>query len=408
MKGSKLTVGLFGLVLLAVLIAAQVPRWARGASAPETAEGGDPWVPLVYRLSPPGVAVGTNMYSDGTNVGIATTAPAARLDVNGTARIGGPLNMSGQQVNDVAAPAAPGDASNQAYVANRVAETTGILIPMYVYPANIFTNPVYNQLIALKKTYHDVPVYAILNPANGPGAVADGNYTAAIERLHGAGIFILGYVSTAYTARPYATVTADVDAWQTLYPDVDGIFFDEMTNDNNQGHVNYYQGLNNYAHAAGLYPTVGNPGAGTLEIYFSSNTADVIVIHENSSWPTEADLKGDYDGGYADYHYRQRAGLVYAQGMDTAQFQVLRHYLGLVYVTDDTLPNPWDTLSPHLETTLRLLSVSDSAEFAQDVVVHGDLSAAGGIILQAADGPNCFRLVVDNAGTLNTTPVSCP
>lgn len=407
MKQKYLVIGLLVGLVLAALVIIQAPRLSRAANEPAAATGADPWRPLVYRLSPPGVAVATNLYSDGTNIGIGTEAPTARLDVAGSARVIG-LNVSGRQVKQVAAPSAPGDAANQSFVANRLVQTTGVLIPLYVYPENIFTNPVYNQLIDLKKMYHDVPVYAILNPASGPGTVVDGNYTAAIDRLHGAGIFIVGYVSTAYTARSFAAVMADVDTWQALYPAIDGIFFDEMTNDDNQGHVNYYQGLSNYAHASGLYPTVGNPGAGTLEIYFSSNTADVIVIHENSGWPTEASLKGDYDGGYADYHYNRRAGLVYGQGMDMAQFQTLRKYLGLVYVTDDTLVNPWDTLSPHLETMLQLLSVPDSAEFAHDVVVGGDLTAVNGVIMQASDGPNCFRVVVDNAGTLTTIPVPCP
>jgi len=31
-----------------------------------------------------------------------------------------------------------------------------------------------------------------------------------------------------------------------------------------------------------------------------------------------------------------------------------------------------------------------------------------GLILRATDGPNCFRVTVNNAGTVNTASVACP
>jgi len=40
-----------------------------------------PWIPLVYNLSPPGIGVTTNLYSDGTNIGIGTMTPEGKLVV---------------------------------------------------------------------------------------------------------------------------------------------------------------------------------------------------------------------------------------------------------------------------------------------------------------------------------------
>src|SRR3954454_841178 len=59
----------------------------------------------------------------------------------------------------------------------RAQERTGILLPLYVYPANVHTNPVYNRLIDLKRRYETVPTWVIVNPASGPGQAADANYT---------------------------------------------------------------------------------------------------------------------------------------------------------------------------------------------------------------------------------------
>ena len=390
------------------------------------AAGAISWVPLVYHLSPPGVGIATNLVSDGTNIGINTASPHYPLDVNGGARINGALDLNENTLinADASSPREPGNVANKSYVDGRVEHTTGILIPMYVYPSDIYTNPVYNHLIDLKKTYHDVPVYAIINPASGPGTVTDGNYRVAIDRLHGAGIIVVGYVHTSYTARPIEDIQNEIDLWQYLYPAIDGIFYDEMTNDDVQGHIDYYAELTRFSHDRGLYPTIGNPGAGTLGTYFENDAADVIVIHENGYWPSEADLKGDYAGGYAAYDYNRRAGLVYGQAsMDLEQLKKLRKYLGLIYVTEDTLPNPWDSLTGLMEDLLRVLSASDSAHFTGSVrigsgaagvklrVDSGDvaLSTQGtGLILRAVDGPNCFRLSVDNTGALTTSPVTCP
>lgn len=391
------------------------------------AAGAISWLPLVYRLSPPGMGVATNLVSDGTNIGINTASPLYPLDVNGGARINGTLDLNENTIinANASSPGEPKNVANKSYVDGRVGHRTGILIPLYVYPSDIFTNPVYNQLIDLKKTYHDVPVYAILNPASGPGTVTDGNYRVAIDRLHGAGIIVVGYVHTSYTARPIEAIQYEITVWQYLYPAIDGIFYDEMTNDDVQAHIDYYSELTSYSHARGLYPTIGNPGAGTLGAYFENDAADVIVIHESGYWPSEIDLKGDYDGGYAAYDYNRRAGLVYGQSsLDLESIKILRKYLGLVFVTNDTLPNPWDSPTAHMEDLLRVLSAPDSAYYTGSVgigaaagagaklqVAHGDIAVStqgSGIILRATDGPNCFRVTVDNTGALTTAHVACP
>jgi hypothetical protein len=239
----------------------------------------------------------------------------------------------------------------------RAQERSGLLVPLYVYPADIHTNRVYDRLIELKRRYETVPFWVIVNPASGPGKEVDANYTKAIDRLQGAGCVVLGYVTTSYGKRAAADVEADIDRWLKFYPRTQGIFFDEMIYEDTEAAAKYQAALNRYAREAGCWPTVANPGAETPGRYFAVNAADVIVVHEGNAWPEEARLKGDYFGGYSDYPPFTRAVLVYSQPeFDPKPLQMVRKYARWVYATDDRYvpndpqaDNPWDSLSKHLE-----------------------------------------------------------
>lgn len=246
----------------------------------------------------------------------------------------------------------------------RAQERTGVLVPMYVYPANVHTNAAYNRLIDLKRRYETVPTWVVLNPASGPGKSADANYTKAIDRLRGAGCVVLGYVTTGYGKRPAADVRADIDAWLKLYPRTHGIFFDEMTYEDADAAAKHQAGLNRYARDAGFWPTVANPGADTPGRYFDADAADVIVVHEGNDWPAETRLKGDYFGGYADHPPFTRGVLVHSKAeIDPDRLRAVRKYARWVYVTDapyrpndPAAANPWDRLPAHLEKLFELLA----------------------------------------------------
>jgi len=246
----------------------------------------------------------------------------------------------------------------------RAQDRTGLLVPLYVYPADIHTNRVYNRLIDLKRRYETVPFWVSVNPASGPGREVDANYTKAIDRLLGAGCVVLGYVSTSYGKRPAADVFADVDRWLEFYPRTQGIFFDEMVYEDTEAAAKHQALLNRYAREAGCWPTVANPGAETPGRYFAVDAADVIVVHEGKDWPDEARLKGDYFGGYSDYPPFTRAVLVHSQPkFDPQPLQMVRRYARWVYVTDDRYvpndpqaDNPWDTLSKHLDAVCEQLA----------------------------------------------------
>jgi hypothetical protein len=239
----------------------------------------------------------------------------------------------------------------------RAQERTGVLVPLYVYPADVHTNRVYNRLIDVKRQHETVPIWVILNPGSGPGEQVDANYTKAIDRLAGAGCVVLGYVSTRYGKRAPAEVRNDIDRWLAMYPRAQGIFFDEMMYEDTETAAKQQAGLNQHAHDAGFWPTVANPGAETPGRYFAAGAADVIIVHEGDAWPKEERLKRDYFGGYSDYPPFTRGVLLYSQPtLDAAALRMARKYVRWVYVTegpfrpgDPTAANPWDRLSKHLE-----------------------------------------------------------
>ena len=239
----------------------------------------------------------------------------------------------------------------------RAQERTGLLIPLYVYPADIHTNEVYNRLIDLKRRYETVPFWVIVNPASGPGTQVDANYTKAIDRLIGAGCVVLGYVSTNYAKRPAADIEDDIARWVEFYPRTQGLFIDEMNYEDRAESVDYQLSLKSQASKAGFWPIVANPGTDTPGRFFDAEAADVFIVHEGETWPAEKRLHGDYFGGYSDYPPFTRAVLVHSMNrFDKNSVHVMRRYVRWIYVTDDPYrpgdakaDNPWDTLSRHME-----------------------------------------------------------
>jgi hypothetical protein len=238
-------------------------------------------------------------------------------------------------------------------------QNAGVLVPMYIYPANVHTNAEYNRLIDLKRRFVTVPFHVILNPATGPGTEVDANYTKAIDRLIGAGCVVLGYVSTRYGEQPAEAIRTDMENWRRMYPRVQGVFFDEMIYLDTEAAVNRQVAHNTAARSLGFWPTVANPGTDTPGRYFQHDAADVIVIHEGGDWPAEARLHGDYFGGYSDYPPYTRAVLVHSMSeFSPEKVRMMRRYARWFYVTpalfrenDPQHANPWNVLSSHLEAT---------------------------------------------------------
>jgi hypothetical protein len=214
-----------------------------------------------------------------------------------------------------------------------------LLVPAYFYPGGKV-----NYWTQLAASAPHANVTAILNPASGPGASADANYTAAVTNVRVAGGKVIGYVSTRYAARPLGDVTADINTYAALYP-VDGFFIDEMTNDADSAHLAFYQSVYNYIKALNpAYVVVGNPGTSTLETYASLPVADQLVVFEGSVKAYAKYVPSAWQSNYAKSRF---AHIVYGaakgdMGKDVSAAAARR--AGAIFVTSDRLPNPYDTL----------------------------------------------------------------
>ena len=191
----------------------------------------------------------------------------------------------------------------------------------------------------------------IVNPNNGPGTAVNPAYQAAINAARTARIGLLGYVWTDYGKRSLAAVKADINRWRTLYG-VRSIFLDEVASQlgsapGSTNLIDYYRQLHTYIHAAGGTVML-NPGAVPNQQYLTA--AETIVVFEGSA---AAYSSAQFPQWVLVAPNSKIAYIVY--GATAAQEGAIvqrAHTLGAgyIFVTDDTLPNPYDSLPSYYLT----------------------------------------------------------
>jgi hypothetical protein len=214
----------------------------------------------------------------------------------------------------------------------------GALVPAYFYPV---PGGYWDQL---DSAAGQIRLDAILNPNSGPGVSPDPNYVQAVNNLRTAGGKVLGYVYTNYGMRSLATVEADINTYVSFYA-IDGIFLDQMTNDSDPAHLDYYASL--YSYIEGLnsaYQVFGNPGTNTQESYLTRPTADTLVIFENDTG-YDTFTPSPWVFGHDRSHFANLVLNVPSAAAMKIDLQLaFQRNAGWVFITDDDLPNPYDTL----------------------------------------------------------------
>jgi hypothetical protein len=220
-----------------------------------------------------------------------------------------------------------------------------ILVPAYFYPGGEGLS----QWDRLIDSASAVPLVAVVNTAtSGPGQEVDPNFVPVLNRAKRAGITLVGYVSTAYATRPLAEAQGDVERWFRLYPQADGIFFDQQSSEAAQ--VGYYAAL--YDRVRRLRPrglVVTNPGGLCDEGYLSRPATDVACLAEASK-----SLAAYRPPPWAERHGAGRfcalvGGVSQAGRMQEYIREMPAKGIGYCYVTDGTGPNPWDRLPSYWE-----------------------------------------------------------
>ena len=229
------------------------------------------------------------------------------------------------------------------------AHAVNILLPAYFYSSSDPNQSFWDEMTAAAG---QVGITAIMNPDSGPGSSVNSDYTTAVDVLRAAGGKVVGYVHTSYGARSQTEVLSEVSSYASFY-NIDGIFLDEMSNTSVD--LAYYQSLySNIKSTNPGYRIFGNPGTNTLESYLTA--ADVLVTFENQ---TEYDTftPNTWTNIYTADHF---AHLLYNVTDEAAMLANVAlaadRNVGYLYITNDTLPNPWDTLSHYWDAEVSAVS----------------------------------------------------
>ena len=244
-------------------------------------------------------------------------------------------------------------------------------VPLFVYP-NWWIGSPYNwtPLINAITNNPTVKFVVAININSGPDTAVNTDYSAHglvdlrnAATASGADLKIIGYNSTLYNngTRSAAQIDLDTDRWFSFYgTQIDGIFFDEMNNIT--GSEAFYLARSNYAKSknwAGI--TWGNPGTSTIAGYVPTVDTLVIVEADNSSRPNSATMNTRTFNGV--YPREKFCSIIYNQSsLDTAYIDsTITPYIGYYWVTDDILPNPYDSLPTYLASFMAKLATIPAA-----------------------------------------------
>ena len=216
-------------------------------------------------------------------------------------------------------------------------------MPLYTDPSD----PSWNAIITAAVAHPTVHVVAIVNPSDGPGSSKSSAYTSGIAALQAAHIEVIGYVATGYGSHSIASMESEMDQWKAFYPTLQGIFFDEQSNSTSD--VAHYQTLSQYAKSLGLNHTVGNPGTDVPAAYIGA--LDTMLIYESNGVPSISSL-----AQWSSYAPSNFGVIPYAVSSVNATFvQQARQYVEYIYLTNDDLPNPWDSLTSYFSALMTAL-----------------------------------------------------
>ncbi|QID32606.1 spherulation-specific family 4 protein [Pampinifervens florentissimum] len=216
-----------------------------------------------------------------------------------------------------------------------------ILVPLYSYPADANYRDDHQRLAQLRSPKE---IIVIINPDSGPSVIKDQEFENIINTYKASGKRVLGYLKTEYARRNRQGVIADIQRYLDFYPQIEGFFLDEVSNE--LGDFEYYRQIYNYVKEQGNFMVVINPGARVPQEYYS--VADKLVAFESN-------LSFLYNGYGLTRANTKDCFLVYGV-RDTGQARELLSYLtsrgaSCAYAVDEDPPS-WFKLSPYMNVLL--------------------------------------------------------
>jgi Spherulation-specific family 4 len=179
----------------------------------------------------------------------------------------------------------------------------------------------------------------ILNVASGPGTAPEPAFRAAVDRLHAAGVGVIGYADTDYGDRRQVDVLADLGQYQDWYG-VEGLCLDRVASSADK--LPWFSAL-----------TARLRAAGARTLFFNHGT------HPDAGYAQLAELLGTFEGPWHAYRRLEIPRwttafppekfyhVVYSVPpgrFDDAVRLALRRRAAAVYVTWRYGDNPYDRL----------------------------------------------------------------
>lgn len=201
---------------------------------------------------------------------------------------------------------------------------------------------------------------ASINPNSGPGASQDPNYADQVTQAIKAGILVVGYISTSYAGtqdhtRTLAAAKQDVDSYYRWYPNIEGIFVDEVSTDCGKAYSSYYQPLYDYIkHKGGVAKVILDPGTNTPECYMSAG--DIIVNFDDTYANYVNWFPDPWVSKYSASRFWQVIVGTSKANMPQAVALSKQRNAGWVYITDEAGANPFAALPSYWSNELLLVS----------------------------------------------------
>lgn len=205
---------------------------------------------------------------------------------------------------------------------------------------------------------------AVVNPNSGPHTEALSYISDAIGYCQEAGHNVIGYVSTSYGTRSMTAVKADIDAYYSFYPSIDGIFLDEMPTSETatasgcdsscaiNNVRNYYSELHEYVDSIGASTNqnevIGNMGVAPSDDWvLEHDVVDKVVIFEGNSGTFSTWTAPSWVAPYPDNDFVVMVyGLTSSTDFSNTKSRASAQGVSNIYLTDQSLlNNPWDALS---------------------------------------------------------------
>jgi Spherulation-specific family 4 len=179
----------------------------------------------------------------------------------------------------------------------------------------------------------------ILNIASGPGTGPQDVFRTAVDRLHAAGVSVIGYVDTGYGRRDAGAVLAEAGRYQDWYG-VKGVCLDQVTAGAED--LGYYVGVAARARAMGAEVVFFNHGTHPAPGY--ARHADLLGTFEGT-WSAYQRLRlPDWTRRWPPSKFYHVVHSVPAGWIPAAWQRAARQRAGAVYITERCGPNPYDSL----------------------------------------------------------------